>query len=88
MCLLSYEIASSTEWAFQQFQPVFRTNVFIDIAARIEVKLKCMGIYESEARTFPQPRSSEAPRMQARRWGSVVGLEYAEAFELIRSVRL
>jgi len=88
MFLLSYEIVSSTELAFQQFQPVFRTNVFVDIAARIEVKLKCMEIYESEARTFPHPLSSDAPGMQARRWGSVVGLEYTEAFELMRSVRL
>lgn len=86
--IYSFEIASSTEWAFQQLQRVFRPNVFVDIAATIETKLQCMEIYESEARTFPHPRSSEALRVQSRRWGSVVGLEYAEAFELIRSVKV
>ena len=46
-----------------------------------------MQLYESEAREFPHPRSPEALRIQAKRWGTVVGLEYAEAFELIRSIR-
>ena len=33
------------------------------------------------------PRAPEALRAVARRWGSVAGLEAAEAFQLIRSVR-
>ena len=36
---------------------------------------------------LPIPRSPEALRAIARRWGSAVGVEAAEAFELIRSVR-
>lgn len=85
--IYAFEVSSSTEWAFQQIQPPFRPNVFIDIAASIDTKIKAMLQYESEARSFPHPRSAEAIRTQARRWGSVVGCEYAEAFELIRSVR-
>ena len=46
-----------------------------------------MALYESEARPFPHPRSPEALRAIARRWGSVVGADAAEVFELIRSVR-
>lgn len=83
----AFEIPSSTEWAFQQLHPVFRPNVFVGIAGTIETKVKAMVHYESEYRIFPHPRSPEALRAIARRWGTVVGLEYAEAFELIRSIR-
>jgi LmbE family N-acetylglucosaminyl deacetylase len=85
--LYAFEIPSSTEWAFQQLQPPFKPNVFMDAAGTIEMKLKALAQYESECRTFPHPRSPEALRTAARRWGTVVGLEYVEAFELVRSTR-
>lgn len=83
-----YEVASSTEWAFGQFEPVFRPNVFVDVSATIETKVAAMECYRSESRPFPHPRSPEALRAAARRWGSVVGVEAAEAFQLVRSVGL
>lgn len=82
----SFEVPSSTEWAFQRYEPAFRPNVFSDVAKTLDAKIKAMETYESERRSFPHPRSSEALRVIARRWGTVAGLEYAEAFELIRSV--
>jgi len=85
--LYAFEIPSSTEWGFQQLQPSFKPNVFVDVHTTIEIKLKAMAQYESESRAFPHPRSPEALRNLARRWGSVVGVECAEAFELIRSIR-
>ena len=86
--IYAFEVPSSTEWAFGQFQPAFRPNVFLDISATLEIKVQAMALYESEARPFPHPRSPKALRALARRWGSVVGVEAAEAFELIRTVRL
>jgi LmbE family N-acetylglucosaminyl deacetylase len=83
-----YEVASSTEWAFAQFEPAFRPNVFVDVAATLERKIEAMELYESEARPFPHPRSADALRAQARRWGAVAGLPAAEAFQLVRSVGL
>lgn len=85
--LHSFEIASSTEWAFQQIQPAFRPSIFYDVADTIDRKIEAMRIYEGELREFPHPRSAEALRVQARRWGSVTGLEYAEAFEAVRILR-
>lgn len=85
--IYAFEVASSTEWAFQQLHPPFTPNVFVDISSTIERKVDGMGLYESEARPFPHPRSGEALRVQARRWGAVVGVQYAEAFQLIRDVR-
>ena len=46
-----------------------------------------MAIYESEARAFPHPRSPEALRAQAMRWGSTVGVAAAEAFCCVRELR-
>jgi len=85
--LYAFEVPSSTEWSFGQLQPVFRPNVFTDISATLETKIEAMGLYEDEARPFPHPRSPEALRAIARKWGSTAGMEAAEAFELIREVR-
>ncbi len=83
----TYEVPSSTEWAFGQFAAGFQANVFVDISGTLEKKIKAMAIYESEVRAFPHPRSPEALRALAKRWGAVAGLEAAEAFELIREIR-
>jgi LmbE family N-acetylglucosaminyl deacetylase len=85
----TFETPSSTEWAFnaglgRPFQP----NVFVEVTDTLELKLAAMAMYESESRAFPHPRSPEALRAIAMRWGSVAGVEAAEAFELIRSIRL
>lgn len=85
--IYSYEVASSTEWAFQKFAPTFTPNTFVSIETTLERKIQAMALYESEAREFPHPRSAEALRVQAQRWGSVVGVAAAEAFELVRDLR-
>ena len=85
--LYAFEIPSSTEWSFGMYKPEFRPNVFVVITDTVNVKIKAMQTYESESRSFPHPRSPEALRAIASNWGSIVGIEYAEAFELIRSIR-
>jgi len=83
--LLAFECASSTEWAFQAPDP-FRPNVFVDVSATIETKLEALRAYAGEVRTFPHPRSPEGLAAIAQRWGSVCGVPYAEAFQLIRAI--
>jgi LmbE family N-acetylglucosaminyl deacetylase len=83
----TFEVPSSTEWAFQRIAPVFRPNVFVDIAPWLESKIAAMQCYGSERREAPHPRSPEVLRATAVRWGATAGLQAAEAFELIRSVR-
>jgi LmbE family N-acetylglucosaminyl deacetylase len=81
-----FEVASSTEWAFQQLEPLFRPNVFMDIAETLDAKVNAMSCYETEARIFPHPRSPEALRAIATRWGTVAGCKAAEAFQLVRAL--
>jgi LmbE family N-acetylglucosaminyl deacetylase len=86
--IYAFEIASSTEWAFQSFAPMFRPGRFVEISKTLEAKVQALNCYESEIRVFPHPRSPEAIRAIARRWGSTVGCEMAEAFEVVRVIRL
>jgi LmbE family N-acetylglucosaminyl deacetylase len=85
--LYAYEVPSSTEWAFRQFEPSFHPNLFHDIAETLPQKVQAMQIYESEAREFPHPRSPDALEARARHWGSVSGLKAAEAYELVRELK-
>jgi LmbE family N-acetylglucosaminyl deacetylase len=84
--LYAYEVASSTEWAFSQFSPRFVPQVYNDISGTLEKKIQAMQTYEGEARAFPHPRSPEALRAAAIRYGSHVGLNAAEVFSLIREI--
>ena len=85
--IYAFEVPSSTEWTFGQLQPVFKPNIFMDISNTLETKVQAMTMYESEVRPFPHPTSPVALRASAQRWGSIAGVEAAEAFELIRALR-
>ncbi len=85
--VLAFEIASSTEWAFQHLQPAFHANTFFDISDTLAVKTRALDCYQTEVCAFPHPRSAEALEAIGKRWGSVVGCAAAEAFEVIRSIR-
>jgi LmbE family N-acetylglucosaminyl deacetylase len=85
--IYAFEVPSSTEWAFQRLEPAFRPNVFTDVSHTLEAKIAAMNCYSTEAREFPHPRSAQALRAIAARWGSVAGFQAAEAFELVRSLR-
>lgn len=84
--LYSYEVMSSTEWAFQKFQPHFHPDTFFDIEPFLEKKVEAMQCYEFESRPFPHPRAPESLKAAALRWGSTCGLGAAEAFQTVRAI--
>jgi LmbE family N-acetylglucosaminyl deacetylase len=84
--LYSFEVPSSTEWAFGKTGTVFSPTVFVDIGTTLKKKTDAMACYESEIRCFPHPRSLENLKACARRWGAASGVSAAEAFELVRMV--
>ena len=85
--IYAFETPSSTEWNFSYGDTSFSPNVFVDVKETIDKKLKAMECYQSEIRDYPHPRSIKALETIAARWGTVVGKEYVEAFELIRQVK-
>lgn len=85
--ILAFETPSGTEWRSPADPRHFHPNVFFGVTeAGIEAKIKGMESYEFEKRAFPHPRSPEALRIQAQRWGVAVGEAYAEAFVLLRAI--
>lgn len=84
--LLSYEVASSTEWQPPGSAPAFQPNWFVDITAQWERKRQALEAYAAEMRPWPHARSIEALEHLARWRGAQVGVEAAEAFCLLRQL--
>ena len=81
--VLAYETLSETDFGLGTDQG-FRPNVFVDIEAFLDGKLRAMDIYASELGAFPFPRSHEAIRALATLRGAASGFKAAEAFVLLR----
>ncbi len=81
-CIFMGECPSSTEWSMWHFHP----NWFEDVRDTIDTKLAAMGVYETELRDYPHPRSMEAIRSLAQYRGASAGVPVAEAFILARAV--
>ena len=82
--LLSCEILSSSEWAFNE---TFKPNVFIPISfEEINLKVSALSEYASEIRDYPFPRSERGVLTQAQFRGMQSGTEFAESFQLVRQI--
>ena len=84
--LLSFEVASSTEWQPPGSAPAFQPNWFVDISAQWPRKRAALVAYASEMRLWPHSRSLESLEHLARWRGAQVGVEAAEAFCLLRQL--
>ena len=81
--IYSFEIPSSTEWAYPlEFSP----DVYSDISGTIHEKLKALEQYKTELMEYPHPRSLEGVKLKAKLRGMDVGLNYAEAFKIVRII--
>ncbi len=85
--ILSFEVASSTEWQPANSGPAFQPNWFVDISRQWERKQKALEAYSSEMRKWPHARSIEALEHLARWRGAQVGVHAAEAFCLLRQLK-
>ena len=82
--ILSYEVASSSEWQPPGSAPAFTPNWFVDIHSQWARKREALLAYADEMRAWPHARSIEALEHLARWRGAQVGVEAAEAFFLLR----
>lgn len=81
-----FEVASATDYGHSSVTGTFSPNLFINIAANWDVKFKALRAYATELRDYPHSRSVEAIMNLARIRGNQVGLELAEAFEVVRKI--
>jgi LmbE family N-acetylglucosaminyl deacetylase len=84
--VLLYECISETEFAPALPEKVFIPNYFVDVSKHFMKKLEIMKIYESELGEHPFPRSLRNIEALAVFRGASVGVEYAEAFQLIKYI--
>ena len=80
-----YEIPSSTTNALGD--SFFKPNVFLNIDDYIEKKLKILGIYKSEVKKYPHPRSIEGAEIYAKFRGLMCNKKFAEAFMIYRMTK-
>ncbi len=82
--IYAFEILSSTESNFKNAKSKFFPNVFIDIKNDIKTKVKALSVYKKEIGKWPYPRSLKGIKVLSNYRGFQSGLEFAEAFQLIR----
>lgn len=81
--VICYEVPSSTEWSSESFQP----NLFIDIKDTFDEKIKAIQKYDGIIRKHPHPRSLKNLKALANFRGTQSGLDLAEGFMIVRSIR-
>ncbi len=85
--IITFETPSGTEWRSPADPKHFLPNLFIGVSeVDIDAKIIGMESYEFERRNYPHPRSPKSLKIQAQRWGIVIGEDFAEAFCIIRSI--
>jgi LmbE family N-acetylglucosaminyl deacetylase len=77
----TYEIPKII-WSDAPFKPAF----YVDVSDSIEDKIDGVKLYPTQLREPPHIRSPENVRALAYLRGSEIGVEYAEAFTVLRSV--
>lgn len=81
--ILSYFVPSSTDYNPKNN---FNGNIYYDVENFISNKIKALEFYDEEMRSYPHTRSYENIKNLMKVWGSEVGINYAEKFELIREI--
>lgn len=82
--IYAFEVLSSTEW---NFPLTFSPECFFDITGTLGKKMEAMAKYKTELREYPHPRSLKGILLQAENWGMKMGMEFAEAFQVVRLIK-
>jgi len=82
--VITYETLSSTEYGTPIFEKPFIPNYYVNIKNYLQQKISAVLCYKLEIKEFPHPRSEEAVKIKAKNRGIEVGLEFAEAFRILR----
>jgi LmbE family N-acetylglucosaminyl deacetylase len=86
--IYTYEIPSSTDWTFKSVRN-FKRNFYISFGeSELDAKKHACELYTTEISQYPHPRSLEGVKTLAKTRGMEVGLDYAEAFSVMRSIKL
>ena len=83
--IMSFEVLSSSEWNFTKY---FDPNYFVKLELKnIKEKWRALKFFTSETHKKLLPRSYQGVFNLAKQRGLQVGVEFAEAFKIIRSIK-
>jgi LmbE family N-acetylglucosaminyl deacetylase len=80
--LYSYEVLSSSEWNIEN---PFIPNTFLNIDKFLKKKQEALSMIKTEIKSYPHPRSIEGIKYLACYRGMQSGLNFAEAYKLIKN---
>lgn len=83
---ITYEVVSSTNWSNKHIGKIFSPNYYLDISKYIKTKKLALEFYKKEMRKYPHTRSWKSILNFHHIRGAEVGLEYAEAYEVIKKI--
>ena len=84
--IISFEIPSSTDYAIYK-KKIFKPNYFVDIKKFWNKKKRALDTYKSEMLKYPNSRSIKGLKNLAHYRGNQVGLNMAEAFQILRIIK-
>lgn len=82
-----YEVPTETHLNIPYVEQGFVPNCWFDISKYIDLKIAAFASFKSQVQQEPMPRSLDAVRALATWRGSQIGVQAAEAFVLVRSLR-
>ncbi len=85
--IITFETMSSKEWSTSSDPCHFLSNLIAEISEKgLDPKSRAIESYEFEKRNYSHPRSSQALKLRAQKWGVANEIKLAEAFQVIRII--
>jgi LmbE family N-acetylglucosaminyl deacetylase len=79
------ELPASTDWSFSKIDSKFEPNTFVDVTNFMDLKRQCLKLYTTEIYEYPDCRSVESMETRSKFRGTQIGVNFAEAFQLVFS---
>ena len=84
--LITFEIPSATDFRMLKNKKNFLPNYFLNIERFLKFKIRAIQCYKQELKKYPHSRSVKGIKNLNRMRGNQSGLNYAEAFEIVRKI--
>lgn len=84
--ILMCEVISETDFVPALPEMAFTPNIFVNISSYFKNKIEILELFESELLSFPHTRNIEVMTALNRYRGSQAGVEFAEAFMLLKCI--
>lgn len=84
--LITFEVPSATDFRVLKNEKNFLPNYFVNIEKFLNYKIQAIKCYKDELKKYPHSRSLIGVKNLNKMRGNQSGLNYAEAYEIIRKI--